>query len=146
MSVRRHSAHSVRLLDGRVLVAGGIVAGDPANQSMAAGTEIFDPASNTWSVAGSLAHPRYGHALVLLRDGNVLAVGGAHTYGTWDRNSFPHEMELYDPAANQWSMIGEIPFPRFNAVAILLPNGRVWLTGGQFLDNYLADTWIIDVE
>src|SRR6267142_5343425 len=44
------------LLDGRVLVAGGV---DPAATMALSSAEVFDPASNSWSAAGTLSEARY---------------------------------------------------------------------------------------
>jgi hypothetical protein len=61
------------LSSGKVLVAGGtaVVA--------IASTEIYDPATNAWSAAPSLAAARYGHAATLLASGKVLVSGGANS-------------------------------------------------------------------
>ena len=53
------SLHGAAMLqDGRVLVAGG-----NDGSSALASTELFDPASGTWSTAGTLAHARYLHTV-----------------------------------------------------------------------------------
>ena len=68
--------HSLTLLpDGRVLAAGGA---HPLNINHGdyATTEIFDPATNSWSPGPELSGPRTGHSATLLPDGRVLLVGG----------------------------------------------------------------------
>src|SRR5439155_9136579 len=63
------------LESGKVLVVGGY--GGPASGRPAlAIAELYDPVSNTWAGAGSLATGRYSHAAVRLRDGRVLVAGG----------------------------------------------------------------------
>lgn len=56
----------VRLDDGRVLIVG-----DGGFAS-----ELYDPATGTWSVVTPMPAPRASGAAVLLRDGSVLIVGG----------------------------------------------------------------------
>jgi hypothetical protein len=134
---------SVRLPDGRVLVAGGFTYENPVPKIWAS-TEIYDPASNTWTAAADLAQARYTHALVLLPDGQVLAVGGARDADyLWGGDSFVREIERYDPAANAWRTVGELPQPRAQATANLLPDGRVWLAGGRNDTTYFSDSWLI---
>ncbi len=67
----------VKLADGRVLAVGGLVASD--NPTALASAEIYDPRTNAWREAGVLSQPRYAHSLVLLADGQVLALGGARS-------------------------------------------------------------------
>ena len=75
------------LADGKVLVAGGInlTDGDLAS------AELYDPASGTWTVTGSLANARYGHTGTLLADGKVLVAGGLN----FDFPYFLASAELY---------------------------------------------------
>src|SRR5437667_956699 len=62
------------LLNGKVLVAGGM------NQSFTFGaltsTELYDPATGTWTVTGDLNVPRLNHTATMLPDGKVLVAGG----------------------------------------------------------------------
>jgi NAD(P)H-hydrate repair Nnr-like enzyme with NAD(P)H-hydrate dehydratase domain len=59
--------------DGRVLVAGGgAMSGSPV-----ASAEIFNPATNTWTLTASMATPRDEHSAVRLNNGKVLVIGGS---------------------------------------------------------------------
>ena len=84
--ISRVGAIVAGLGDGRVLVAGGD--GRYANASEeSASTELFDPATGTWSPAPDLPQPRlYGRAITL-SDGSALIVGGRRDEQTdegWD--------------------------------------------------------------
>jgi hypothetical protein len=80
----RANAQMTLLPDGRVLVAGGtevtpeavangeLIIGGPALQT----TEIYDPASDTWTAGPPLLEPRQGGTAVTLADGSVLVFGG----------------------------------------------------------------------
>lgn len=60
---------AIRLLDGRVLVAGGDEASGKA--------ETYDPALGTFTeTAGEMVYPHAYHTLTLLADGRVLVGGG----------------------------------------------------------------------
>ena len=106
------------LADGRVLLVGGEASGALAT------AELFDPATGTFSPAGSMTRPRsIGASATLLRDGRVLVVGGGADVGT--------SAELYDPATDTFAPTGAMTVGRGGFhTATLLKDGRVLLTGG----------------
>ena len=139
----RQFGTTVRLPDGRVLVAGGLSYADPTPVIWAS-TEIYDPASNTWTAAAALAQARYSHILILLPDGQVLAIAGTRNYeNQWTSNSFVREIERYDPVTNTWRTVGDLSEPRAWATATLLTDGRVWLADGRNDTTYFSDSWLI---
>jgi N-acetylneuraminic acid mutarotase len=139
-------AAAVKLPDGRVLVAGGYPASD--SPQITAHSEIYDPAADTWTAAASLSQPRYAHLLALLPDGQVLAVGGAREYDypgsrPWTEASFIRSLERYDPRSDRWSAAGELSQPLAYPAAAWLPDGSLWLTGGNDAGGARAETWLI---
>jgi hypothetical protein len=70
------------LPDGRVLAAGGVrvresdAGGDGAPVKV---TELYDPATDTWSKGPHLLEPGGGATAVVLADGDVLLLGGSLT-------------------------------------------------------------------
>jgi hypothetical protein len=60
------------LPNGKVLVAGG----KNVLASVLATTELYDPASETWSATGSLVFTRWTHTATLMPNGKVLVAGG----------------------------------------------------------------------
>jgi hypothetical protein len=111
-----HSA--TLLLDGRVLVAGGL------NQSLVAeySAEIYDPATNTWAQVSPMTHFRQDHAAIRLIDGRVLVSGGTP-------DNVP--AEIYDPATNTWTEVAN-PNRRRQRFALLpLPAGKVLAVAGE---------------
>ena len=147
MITPRIFGQSVLLPDGRILVTGGMAIKDEAQQILSASSEIYDPATNEWTAAADLPQSRYGFSLVVVPDGQVLAVGGSRD---WDcclsQDSMVREIESYDLSSNQWQIVGQIPKPSEFATASLLPDGRLWIAGGR-VDNdrepYLTETWLI---
>ena len=64
-----------RLPNGKMLIAGARV----QNGSFALKTataDLYDPATETWSLAGSMNMPRTSHTLTVLQDGRAIALGG----------------------------------------------------------------------
>ena len=126
------SQHTATLLpDGRVLVVGGIAVATPGAPAQSVATaEIYDPATNSWSPAGSLTLGRSGHTATLLPDGRVLVVGGEsrNASGATDLTA---STEIFDPATNSWSATGPLTAARQGHTATLLANGQVMVVGGQ---------------
>jgi hypothetical protein len=102
-----------------VLVAGGIgIGGD-----LLSSAELYDPASGSWSVTGSLNTARAAHTATLLPNGKVLVAGGYN-------GSNLTSAELYDPASGSWSATGSLNTGRYQHTATLLSNGKVLVAGG----------------
>jgi glucodextranase-like protein/Kelch motif protein len=125
LNVARRGHSSVLLADGRALVTGGVA--DRTNYPRTvyfASAELFDPASQQWTVTSPMAVERSGHTATLLTNGLVLVAGGR------DQNAnFGFSAELYDPATAKWRATGSMtPEARFCYRANLLANGQVLLT------------------
>jgi YVTN family beta-propeller protein len=118
MNYHRVAHVAERLLDGRVLIAGG------ANYAKYEETaEIFNPANNTFSTVARMSTQRYAAAGALLASGRVLMAGGAYF-------SFQATAEIYDVATNTWAMVGQMGTPRGFFTATSLADGTVLVAGG----------------
>jgi len=122
----RHTATLLR--NGRVLVAGGSGSGVVPGAAIAS-AEIFDPATGTWTLTGSLRDARILHTATLLRTGRVLAVGGL--LGIGPNDPMIASAELFDPATETWTPVRELKDARANHTATLLNNGQVLVAGGK---------------
>ena len=72
----RHWGNGTVMADGRVLVSGGSAVNN-ASTGVAYTTEIFNPATNTWSSGATAARVRLYHSVsLLLPDATVLTGGG----------------------------------------------------------------------
>jgi len=138
-------AVATTLQDGRVLVAGGYNAFDGVFDLDAryylAESELYDPASGTWSATGSMRQTRYGHALVTLDNGYVLAAGG--TSGS--NAPITATAELYNPRSRHWRSTKSMSACRVSPSFSLLASGKVLLTGGiGCLGNSQATAEVFD--
>lgn len=123
--VSRHAYHtSTLLLDGRVLVAGGLI-NDRLDGQVSTAAELYDPGSRTWSATKGMLVARWGHTATLLRDGKVLVAGSY-------RNSADPvaSAEIYDPISGRWTATGKMNRGRGGHTATLLLDGRVLVVGG----------------
>jgi hypothetical protein len=120
MSSLRNEQAAVRLPDGRVLEIGGN-GGDGSVKT----TDLYDPATNSWSAGPPMATARRRETATRLPSGKVLVAGGFSAAST------PVALaELYDPATNAWSSAGAMGQARFAHTATLLPGGKVLVAGG----------------
>lgn len=115
------------LLDGTVLVTGGVLTGNGDMAEPSATAELYDPDTGAWTSTGSMTEIRYSHTATLLADGRVLVVGGAS--GLIDPPP-SRSAELYDPATRTWTATGSMKTARLSHTATRLPDGRVLILGG----------------
>jgi hypothetical protein len=126
MSSGRSMPSGVVLDTGKVLVTGGevIEGGKLLTHSSA---ELFDPATETFALTGSMSVGRIGHATVRLKEGRVLVVGG---FGEGERRKLWTTAEIYDPGTGSFSTVGAMIATRVAPTATLLKDGRVLIVGG----------------
>jgi N-acetylneuraminic acid mutarotase len=128
MNAPRELHTATLLANGQVLAAGGYNDADRFNHSLAS-AELYNPATGTWALTGSLNTPRDGHQAVRLATGQVLVVDGEDisSAGTFQLNS----TEVYDPATGTWTTTGTT-FHDGNAPfsVTLLGTGKVLIAGG----------------
>ena len=120
----RGSGHAiVALPDGRVLVVGGWEGFGPIDSA-----ELWDPASGTFTAAGTLQLPRNHATATLLQDGRVIVVGGYAGPYEYASNAVP-SADLWDPDSRSFSPTGPLATARAGHDALLLADGRVLVTG-----------------
>lgn len=127
----RYEAPSVLLpptLD-RVMVIGGFTgSGNPTHSA-----EIIDffQATPSWQPTTLMAFSRMEHNAVLLPNAKVLVLGGQ---GNGVNPAIPVlTPEIYDPVTGTWDSVAPHQVPRmYHSTALLLPDGRVCLAGGDF--------------
>jgi Galactose oxidase, central domain/Kelch motif len=132
--VKPRVLHTATLLaNGQVLVVGGNTSPAPPNFGRDNTAEVYDPASGTWVLTGSMGTVRSGHTATLLQDGRVLVAGGFNT------DDSVKTAELYDPATGAWTPTGDLNVARYGHTATLLPDGSVLIAKGSN-DGDLAST------
>jgi hypothetical protein len=122
MNVARSFAHATLLVDGRVLVTGGQSV-DAAGFHFRADAEIYDPATDSWSlVASPMAEARSAHFSLLVPGGEALVIGGVPGRSV---------AEFFDPLTLSFEKANPPPpYGHYLAAATVLPDGRAFLAGG----------------
>jgi len=127
MATARNSHTATLLPNGTVLVVGGILYTGPAG-TLFSSTELYDPATNTWTAGAPLTlGNRSSHSAVLLGNGKVLVVAGLQSYPDC---AYRSTAELYNPATGTWAATGSLHLARSSASTTLLANGKVLLAAG----------------
>jgi hypothetical protein len=132
----RTYASLTKLIDGRVLLAGGqTVGGVPLDTA-----RVYDPSTGAFTpTAGNMLVPRFGHQAVLLPSGKVLIVGGSTATGP------TASTELFEPSTGTFSVSGSMSVPRIGFRATWVPAaGKVLLTGGQNTGGFLNSAEVYD--
>jgi DNA-binding CsgD family transcriptional regulator len=117
---------ATKLPNGKVLVEGGI--NDHSPNAPLSSAELYNPATGTWSLIGSLNVARFAQTAILLHNGKVLIFGAEDA-----KSNMTTMTELYDPVTSTWSLTGNMHYPRVASTGTLLENGKVLVTGG-FID------------
>ncbi len=125
------------LPSGEVLIAGG-----QNRTSRSVSTELFSPATNTFTTltgsGQSLSEAHYGALAATLPSGQVLVAGGANFKG-----NFLTSAELLDPATDTFTKLTDagqsLTEARELGAAATLPSGEVLIAGGYNISSgYLA--------
>ena len=114
---------------GKILVAGG-----GANPPTAT-AEVIDlnSATPTWRAVQSMSIGRRHLNMTLLPDGTVLASGGTSGKGHNNDTTPVTYAELWNPATQAWTRMADSGIARlYHSSALLLPDGRVMVTGGDW--------------
>ena len=122
----RGNVTTARLLDGRVLIAGG----HPNSRR----AWLYDPLTNRFNAVGDMISARADHTETLLPSGDVLIAGGWN--GTYrdpnDGRPFdPQFVELFSPRTLTFQMSACMAATRTGHTATSLANGDVLLLGGS---------------
>ncbi len=131
LNTGRQEHTAFRLPDGNVLVAAGGVpgAGDTFGTTS---SELYDPATETWSITGSLDTGRVNQSAAQLADGRVVVAGGMPRGAGVSGPGFS-SVEVYDPGTGTWAYTaGPMASGRRGGHSMTaLADGRVLVVGGH---------------
>jgi Bacterial Ig domain len=123
METPRTNHSATRLLNGQVLIAGGII---DTQDGVTGSAELYDAGSGTLQATGDMGDSRVDHTATLLANGMVLMAGGSN--GSLNVIA---RAQTYDPSTGVFSATADMNMPRMEHAAALLPNHEVLVTGGM---------------
>ena len=114
---------------GKIYVIGGQLGSSfTATASNTDAVEEYDPATDSWGVPRKrMPTSRSGGAFGIYR--GLIYVAGGQTYDA-HLLSAHRALEVYDPAADQWSILPSMPSPRHGVTGAVIGN-RFHLIGGH---------------
>ena len=129
---------STCVVDGKIYVIGGTAFNNIKKKKpwRLDTVEVYNPATDTWAKAKKMNHARSGAAISVV-NGKIYVMGGTG----WPQmpkhpGPFLSSMEVYNPEANQWSEIGDMPAAKSSHTASVI-NGKIYVIGGFFRGNGL---------
>ncbi|MBL4846713.1 MAG: IPT/TIG domain-containing protein [Planctomycetes bacterium] len=126
MTEDRVAASAVFMPSGQILIQGGLKNFTPgALQMSAAGAELFNPVSRTFSKAGSLSIDRYASALALTDAGRAIVFGG-NSSARIEATS-----ERFDATTGQWSAAPALAEAREDLTLTPIRDGRLLAIAGR---------------
>jgi hypothetical protein len=146
MATARVLHAACKLADGRVMVTGGtssLVDTTSAITNTLNSTEIWNPATGTWSAAAAIGGRRLAPALTLLSTGQILVSGGVEVgffLGVPISAVSTTACQRWNPATSAWTSAAAMVQGRaghqYNQVT--LNDGRVLMTGGTYVPSLLG--------
>ena len=118
---------------GKILKTGTSNNPNTAIRPSAATAYVLDmtQGSPAWVQVPSMNFARTYHTMVLLPDGNVLVTNGGQTTNVIDAGTAVRQAEMWSPATQQFSKLASMVVARlYHSTALLLPDGRVLVSGG----------------
>ncbi|MCP4656295.1 MAG: DUF11 domain-containing protein, partial [bacterium] len=101
-------------------------------------SEIYDPATESWTVTGDLVEHREQHVAALLPNGHVLVAAGY-------TGTLLASADVYDPGAGTWKATGSMAVARYSPSASVLADGSVRVTGAADLSTEATTTEIYEL-
>jgi len=123
----KRALHQMQPLpDGKILIFGGQTTNSQLLPVLHSASEIYNPATETWNIAGNMNTPRRNFASVVLSNNKILAIGGSNS-----TDQSLNSVEEYDPATNTWTEKGNLQNERQKIDAIVMNNGTILVMGGD---------------
>jgi hypothetical protein len=108
--------------NGKLYLLGGY----PATRVTARTVQIYDIASDSWTLGPQLPQPN-NHGMAASVNGRVYLIGGQSTA---DDPSYVSSVYEFNPATNAWVAKAEMPTARSAGVAVM-HDGKIYVAGGR---------------
>ena len=118
------SGAQANTVNGKIYVIGGSSGNITLKSSTLNMTQIFDPTTDSWSMAASMPYP-FASAVSAVIDNNIFVIGGGYT----------NFIQIYDGAKNAWSLGSAtnalVPGEGAGATTGINASKRVYVFGGE---------------
>ncbi|MFD2786793.1 T9SS C-terminal target domain-containing protein [Hymenobacter rubripertinctus] len=128
--------HAVEVLNGKIY----LWAGYDGSVAMS-GSQVYDIATNVWSVGTPYPFAVRGHAHAVGNNGLLYSFSGSNGAVV------PNNCYSFNPATSVWTAIAPIPTPVWESRAVTGTDGRIYVFGGEGsptitqIYNPTTDTW-----
>jgi hypothetical protein len=117
---------AARLQHGTIGTGGKIyVFGGRNSSALLSSLEIYNPATNSWSLGAPMPVAIRGMAFALGSNGSIYMFGGANSSATVTSTY------RYTPSTNTWTALASMPVAVFEAAAAATSNGKIYVFGGE---------------
>ena len=121
MEVAR-SEHPAVVLEGRIVVVGGLVEAGPGRFSATTSVEMYDPEKDSWAHLPDLPQPRH-HSMAAVVGDRMFAIGG------FAESGFDATDSMWELVDESWADRAPLPEP-VGAGAAVVANGLIYVVGG----------------
>jgi len=158
MAVPRALGQTVKLLSGKVIVAGGHV----NNGAPVVTTELYDPVDSVWTTTCDMNYARASDTQIgaLLSTGEFMVTGGWKVHPTNAAFAVPASLDYHAEAYNEesavWGVANMLNIPRAGHSLIQVEGGNLVILGGDTtatgdkgraeVYNLTQDTWTLSVN
>lgn len=104
---------------------------------------VLDP---EWEPTGAMMAGRLSHTATRLDDGRVLVAGGMGWDAVNETLFVTADAEIYHPSNGTWTPTGAMNAARSSHSAMLLPDGKVLVTGGRDMSASLSSAELFDPD
>jgi hypothetical protein len=105
------------------------------NGASLSSSELYDAVGGTFSTTGPMMIARDSHIAIRLASGDVLVAGGPFDFSSGFTFTSGFTAELYSTGSATFTETGGLETGRTLAAAVLLPDGRVLVSGGSDLNS-----------
>ena len=140
LSRARSYARAAEIETGEILIVGGLDPRDPG--VTIASTELFDPRTGATHVLPQTVTGRLNQQVTPAWGGRVVVTGGTIWIGDgWESVA---TVDVLLPWSRTWLRAAPMLQPRSDHGAAALPDGRVFVTGGNYNNRLLRSSEIYD--